>query len=89
MYGHRASLITIISSLMLFHCSYLLASDMNNSTAAKIDEIVQAEVQYDLFSGTVLVAEQGEIIYAEALGEANKKSRAPNTLATRFNIGSV
>lgn len=89
MYVHSASLRTIISALMLYHCSYLFASHMNNSTAVKIDEIVQAEVQYDLFSGTVLVAEQGEIIYAEALGEANKESHAPNTLETRFNIGSV
>ena len=55
----------------------------------KIDEIVQAEAGFDLFSGTVVVAEKGKIIYAEAVGHENKEYRVPNTLKTRFNISSV
>jgi CubicO group peptidase (beta-lactamase class C family) len=55
----------------------------------KIDEIVQAEVKYDLFSGAVLVAENGETIYAGAFGDADKDHQVANMLTTRFNIGSI
>jgi len=37
----------------------------NQIIRGKIAEIVEAEAQYDLFSGTVLVAKDGKIIYAE------------------------
>jgi CubicO group peptidase (beta-lactamase class C family) len=54
-----------------------------------IEEIVAAEVAQDLFSGVVLVAERGEIIYARGVGEANREYHIPNSTATRFNISSV
>jgi CubicO group peptidase (beta-lactamase class C family) len=59
------------------------------SVQDKIDEIVRAEAAFDLFSGTVVVADHGEIVYAKAVGEANKEDHVPNTLTTRFNISSV
>jgi len=55
----------------------------------KIDEIVKAEAKYDLFSGTVLVAKNGETVYAKGFGYANKEYHIPNTLETQFNISSV
>ncbi len=41
------------------------------------------------FSGTVLVAKKGEIIFEEAYGEANRVTNAPNAIDTKFGIGSV
>lgn len=41
------------------------------------------------FSGTVLVAKKGKIIFEEAYGEADRVTNAPNTIATKFGIGSV
>jgi len=55
----------------------------------KISAIVKAEAKYDLFSGTVLVAKDGEVVYSGAFGEANKETGDPITLTTRFNISSV
>ncbi len=60
-----------------------------NTLRAKIDEIVQAEARFDLFSGTVLLAENGKIIYSQGFDEANKECHIPNTPETRFNIGSI
>jgi len=54
-----------------------------------IDKIVKAQEQYDLFSGTVLVAEHGKILYTAAAGYANMDHRVSNRLETRFNIGSI
>jgi CubicO group peptidase (beta-lactamase class C family) len=41
------------------------------------------------FSGTVLVAKKGEIIFEEAYGEADIVSKMPNMVDTKFGIGSV
>ncbi len=41
------------------------------------------------FSGTVLVAKKGKIIFHEAYGEANRTTKMPNTIDTKFGIGSV
>ncbi|MFT6855201.1 MAG: CubicO group peptidase (beta-lactamase class C family) [Cyclobacteriaceae bacterium] len=41
------------------------------------------------FSGTVLVAKKGEIIFEEAYGVADIVSKMPNMVDTKFGIGSV
>ena len=41
------------------------------------------------FSGAVLVAKDGEIIFEEAYGEADRQTKTPNTIETQFGIGSV
>ncbi len=41
------------------------------------------------FSGTVLVAKKGEVIFEEAYGEANRKTKALNAIDTKFGIGSL
>lgn len=55
----------------------------------KIDVLVKKSAELDLFSGTVLVAERGKVIYASAQGMANRDYQLPNSLDTRFNIGSI
>nr|NIT55431.1 serine hydrolase [Fodinibius sp.]NIV15089.1 serine hydrolase [Fodinibius sp.]NIY24015.1 serine hydrolase [Fodinibius sp.] len=55
----------------------------------KIDEVMDQYVKLDQFSGCVLVAKDGEILYAKAFGEANKDHHVKNTLNTKFNIGSI
>jgi len=75
----------IIFLLFLF----VYQASAQDSLYNKIDEIVQSEVKYDLFSGTILVAKDGEIIYSKAFGEANKEQHISNLLETRFNISSI
>ena len=43
----------------------------------------------DQFSGVVLVARHGEVVLQKAWGLANRETKAPNTLDTRFRIGSM
>jgi CubicO group peptidase (beta-lactamase class C family) len=54
-----------------------------------IERIVNAEAKYDLFSGAILVAEKGEIIYSGAFGLEDKAKNIPNKLTTKFNLGSI
>jgi CubicO group peptidase (beta-lactamase class C family) len=43
----------------------------------------------DEFSGAVLVARDGHVLFSRAYGLADRKRRIPNTVQTRFRIGSM
>lgn len=57
--------------------------------AAKIQEFLTVAHKYRQFNGTVLVAENGKIIYKGAYGQANMEWNIPNTPDTRFRLGSI
>src|SRR5579863_4547014 len=50
---------------------------------------IETEVASDRFAGAVLVAKDGRSILAEAYGLADRQGKVPNTLKTRFRIGSM
>jgi CubicO group peptidase (beta-lactamase class C family) len=77
--------VSLLGVLLVSSAAALADESLRN----KIEEIVQAEVEYDLFSGTVLVAENGRTIYSGAFGYADKDHRVPNELTTKFNVGSI
>lgn len=62
-------------------------------TDARIAEELGAYVgrlaQQDGFSGAVLLAKDGKPLVALAVGQANRDFKAPNTLDTKFNLGSM
>ncbi len=41
------------------------------------------------FSGAVLVAKDGKVVFKKAYGYANKKTQTPNTINTKFSIASL
>ncbi|MEO7974216.1 MAG: serine hydrolase domain-containing protein, partial [Thermoanaerobaculia bacterium] len=51
----------------------------------RIEELVAKEE----FSGVVLLARDGEVLYEKAAGLANRDQGVANTAATRFNVGSI
>ena len=52
-------------------------------------KLCQATAESGRFSGAVLVADKGEVIYKEAFGFANRESDIPNTTDTKFRLASV
>jgi len=52
---------------------------------AFINRLVEAEV----FSGTVLLARDGEVLFKGAYGLASKRFDVPNKIDTKFNLGSM
>ena len=54
-----------------------------------IDALVDDLAARDQFSGVVLIADHGEPIFKKAVGQASKEYDVPNTLGTRFNLGSI
>jgi D-alanyl-D-alanine carboxypeptidase len=50
---------------------------------------IEAETKADRFSGAVLIARDGKLIFTEAFGLADREAHTPNTLKTQFRIGSA
>ncbi len=57
--------------------------------AAKIDELMKMYNDSGYFNGSVLVAENGKVIYKKGFGFANMEWNNPNTLDTKFRIASI
>lgn len=55
----------------------------------KIDALLDGILREESFSGNVLIAEKGKIIYAQSFGYANAENKTPLTQETIFLIGSV
>jgi len=62
---------------------------MTEPDTKKIDSLLQQMVEDDKFSGTVLVHKKGEVIFEKAYGLACKRFSVPNTIETKYNIGSL
>jgi len=57
--------------------------------ATKADTYMKDMVAQNKFTGAVLVAKGGKILFEKAYGWANQREKLPNTLATEFRIASV
>ncbi|MGF6648363.1 serine hydrolase domain-containing protein [Paraburkholderia sp. GAS82] len=67
----------------------MCATPRAENYAVAAQEIVSAFLHDDLFTGVVLVAKAGEIIFRQGFGFANRQWAIPNTPETRFRIGSI
>lgn len=57
--------------------------------AARMDQIIRASSDSDAFSGSVLVARDGEILLDQGYGLANREWNIPNAGDTKFRLASV
>jgi CubicO group peptidase (beta-lactamase class C family) len=74
--------------LLFLYFFPLLANAQKNSKSA-LDQYMNAQVKEFQFSGDVLVAQKGKIIYKKAFGIADREWGIPNTVETKFKIGSI
>lgn len=76
-------------------CNGQSKTDSNNvqvigqTKANKIDELISTYADYGEFSGSVLVAEEGEIIFKKGFGNANMEWNIPNQPDTKFRLASI
>ena len=57
--------------------------------AKKIDEFIKPFATARQFSGVVVAAENGKVIYEKAFGLANADYKIPNQINTRIGIASI
>ena len=56
---------------------------------AAVREKLRKDAAADSFAGAVLIAKDGKPVFAHAYGLADRERKIPNTLQTRFRIGSM
>lgn len=56
---------------------------------AKLKHYLDRLVKVDRFSGTVLLAKDGQVIFKQAYGLASRRFDVPNKIDTKFNLGSM
>jgi len=57
--------------------------------AQKIDALLKQYHDYGQFNGSILVAENGKVVYKKGFGMANMEWSIPNSADTKFRIASV
>ena len=78
--------IYVLAAVFLF--AVHVHGQTEKQTAARIDSLMQQAVQLDVFSGNVLVAHEGKIMYQKSFGYADWEQKIPFNDSTMFNIGS-
>ena len=81
-----------MKKLTLCLCLGLLALCTNayaQSKADQIDALVSMYHGYNQFTGSVLVSENGKVIYKKGFGFANRTTNTPNQPDTRHRLASV
>lgn len=82
----------IVLVIILFVSLNLSGQQENEIKFANMDELHQyliAKAEKNEFSGAVLIARDGESIFKNAYGYASKRFEVPNSINTKFNIGSL
>lgn len=82
---------TFVIVILLFVSSNILAQSVapNQTTAAKIDEYMNAAVKVNNFSGSILIARDGQTVISKGYGMANYELDVPNAPQTVFRLGSI
>lgn len=75
-----------VASVALFLLAAIAAAQ---DLTPKFDEYLNAVAAKQHFSGSVLVARDGKIIFSKGYGLANVELDVPNTPQTKFRLGSI
>ncbi|CAM4302555.1 serine hydrolase domain-containing protein [Gillisia hiemivivida] len=81
----------LLRTLFVFYFIGLISSNQVNaqSKAAQIEDLMSLYTEYGQFNGSLLVAEDGEVIYKNGFGKANMEWDIPNTPTTKHRLGSI
>jgi CubicO group peptidase (beta-lactamase class C family) len=69
-------------------CTHAIDPNATN-VGRQLDSYMQTQVDRNHFTGTVLVAQSGKFLLAKGYGYANAERETPNTLRTKFRLGSL
>lgn len=75
--------IILIFSVLLWNISFA------QTKVERIDKLISTYAEYGKFNGSVLVADNGKIIYKKGFGMANMEWDIPNQPNTKHRLGSI
>jgi len=81
---YRNGFVLPLLALLAFQAS-VLAQDK----ASRMDQLITLYNKYGQFNGSVLVADNGKVVFEKGVGMANLEWNIPNTPDTKFRLGSI
>src|SRR5260370_37254115 len=69
--------------------AFQVNGQVKNDLTSKIERYLKPYVETSNFSGTVLIAKKGEVLFHKASGLASIELNVPNDLDTKYHIASV
>lgn len=84
-----AVMLIAVFSTSIFAQSYSGPTDSKDPEWARLDSFVSKLTTEKTFSGVVLVARDGHVLFEKAYGKRDAKGDDPNTVDTRFNLASA
>jgi CubicO group peptidase (beta-lactamase class C family) len=91
-YSISIALIGVVVGAMLFACAPIqtpTATPIPQGVISSIDAYLDDLAKEGAFSGSVLIAQGDNVLLGAGYGMADIENNVPNTLQTRFHIGSV
>jgi CubicO group peptidase (beta-lactamase class C family) len=79
----------VFLATVIIACVGWLAFYAHGAVAREANKYMVGQVERGFFSGTVLISRDGQVLFEHAYGMANAEEKIPNTLDTRFRIGSI
>jgi CubicO group peptidase (beta-lactamase class C family) len=78
--------------IICFYTGHSKSSTLNDELL-KIDKVTD-KISYEYhqqgwFSGTILLAKNGNVFHTSSLGLEDIETKTPNTMTTKFNLGSI
>ena len=78
-----------MKNVLLLVCLSAVISVQAQYIEKKADELLQTYTEQNKFSGAVLIAVGGEVVFNKAYGYADRDARIPATTETEFRAGSL
>ena len=74
---------------ILFVILFVSQLSFGQSKEAQLDKLINTYLDYKTFNGSVLIAEDGKVIYKKGFGMANMEWDIPNAPNTKHRLGSI
>jgi CubicO group peptidase (beta-lactamase class C family) len=84
-----AALIALVAAAMPAAFAQALAQPSDDEVKARVDAYMRAAIEFEKFSGAILIARDGRPIVSRGYGWANAELEVPNTPNTVFRLASV
>ena len=76
-------------AIVIAACCAWLVFYAHGALGREANKRLQGQVEKGFFSGAVLASRDGKVLFERAYGMANTEDKIPNSLDTRFRIGSI
>ena len=78
-----------LSGMITMQILSIPTTETAQEVESKVDEYIGAYLKMRQFSGSILIARDGEILLKKGYGMANYEHDVPNTPETKFRLGSI